>query len=50
MESVRVPSHLDETAQAGAWFSLGPIMTTILVLGLIWIAVVSWLLSKMPER
>ena len=47
MENVHVPAEIQEP-QNPAWFRLGPIMTTILIVGLAWIAVVSWFASKMP--
>lgn len=50
MVPVHVPSHLDESNRDGAWFRLGGIMSTILVLGLAWIALVWWLVSRMPLR
>lgn len=50
MVPVHVPSHLDESNREGTWFRLGAIMSTILVLGLAWIALVWWLVSRMPAR
>ena len=50
MEMVRVPAQMDDSARDGSWLRLGPIMTTIVVMSLAWIAVVSWLSSQMPER
>jgi hypothetical protein len=50
METVHIPSHIGEGPQDGTWFRLGPIMTTILLLGLVWIAIVAWFASTMPAR
>ncbi|MEP7271772.1 MAG: hypothetical protein ABI882_09715 [Acidobacteriota bacterium] len=45
-----VPAHLREDGDDRAWFRLGSIMTAILVSGVVWITIVAWLVSQLPEK
>ena len=46
----RVRLNIDEDASQRPWYRPGPIMGTILLVGIIWISTVCWLVSRMPDR
>lgn len=48
-ENTLVPSELTDSREGERWFHLGRIMLTILVLGLSWILLLTWLVIQMPR-
>jgi len=43
---VNVPSGVDDQGEERAWFRIGPLMGTIIVLAICWICVVAWMIKQ----
>lgn len=49
-ESAQLPSNLKDGGDFQTSLRVGPIMSTILAIGLAWLLLVAWWVSTMPEK
>ncbi|MBX3277819.1 MAG: hypothetical protein KF868_07440 [Acidobacteria bacterium] len=49
-QAAQLPSNLKDGGEFQPSLRVGPIMSTILLLGLAWLLIVAWWVSAMPEK
>lgn len=45
-----LPNNFEDFGQADDWLRIGPLMLSILLLGICWILILAYLISRMPAK
>ena len=49
-QDVYVPRGIDDNEEGRNWYSIGRLMGVIIAIGLLWILILTFLVSQMPQR
>ena len=49
-KDIYVPRGIEDNDEKRNWYSIGSLMGVIIAIGVLWILILTFLVSKMPER
>jgi hypothetical protein len=49
-KDINVPRGIDDYEETRNWYSIGRLMGVIIAIGLLWISILAFLVSRMPKR